>query len=255
MTEPLTFSLEPKSHIPLYEQLSQQFRQAITSNKLPPGTPIIPENELVAALGISRITVRKAFSILEEEGLVVRRQGKGTFVAPKVIVHDLQSIHTLSEIINEQSQSVVVELLERSLTAHIPQNVRAELQVLEGGFALLLRRLHIVEGIPVVLASIYLRAEFEPVLRTQELLSSSVYELLRLRLGISVAEVRESISVGQAEESVAKALQIGTYSPVLIMESIGFDASGRSMDHTTFFFRPDRYKFTVRIAKPSETKI
>ena len=183
---------------------------------------------------------------------MIRRQGKGTFVAPKVIVHDLQSIHTLSEVINEQSESVVVELLERNLTTDIPASVRDELAVPAGGSALLLRRLHVVDGSPVVLATIFLRAEFEAVLRSQELLSSSVYDLLKLRLGLSVSEVRESISVGQADEEMAKALQVAPYSPVLVMESVGYDGQGRSIDHTTFALEPERYKFTVRIARPDK---
>ena len=69
------------SDIPLYSQLVGIIKQNISSGKLGVGDLLPSESELCRAMGISRNTVRQAIGELEEEGLVVRKRGKGTFVA------------------------------------------------------------------------------------------------------------------------------------------------------------------------------
>jgi DNA-binding GntR family transcriptional regulator len=65
---------------PLWRQLSEELRTEIRRGKLPPGRVIPSETTLMQTHGLARGTVRKAIDALEEEGLVVRVQGRGTFV-------------------------------------------------------------------------------------------------------------------------------------------------------------------------------
>ena len=77
----LACRLSMDSDIPLYSQLVGIIKQNISSGKLGVGDLLPSESELCRAMGISRNTVRQAIGELEEEGLVVRKRGKGTFVA------------------------------------------------------------------------------------------------------------------------------------------------------------------------------
>ncbi|WP_082157411.1 GntR family transcriptional regulator [Kocuria sp. SM24M-10] len=81
MSAPLSLAIDKSSPIPLYHQLAQALEEAIRSGALPLGTKLENEIELAARLRIGRPTVRKAFSQLVRGGLVVRRQGVGTYVA------------------------------------------------------------------------------------------------------------------------------------------------------------------------------
>ena len=73
--------LEKKSQSPLYQQLMARLKNDILAGIYPSGARIPSEQLLCETYGVSRVTVRKAMLDLVQEGLLVRRQGKGTFVA------------------------------------------------------------------------------------------------------------------------------------------------------------------------------
>src|SRR5271168_5313783 len=77
-------TLDPADHAPLYQQLQRALRQAITERVLAPEDALPAERDMAEVFSISRITVRKALDGLVSEGLLIRRQGAGTFVAARV---------------------------------------------------------------------------------------------------------------------------------------------------------------------------
>jgi GntR family transcriptional regulator len=83
-TSPLPLSLGASSGIPFYKQIEDQLAELIRSGSLPPGTRLPSFRRLAGDLLVSLITVRRAYSDLEQDGLIVRRQGQGTFVAENV---------------------------------------------------------------------------------------------------------------------------------------------------------------------------
>jgi GntR family transcriptional regulator len=76
--------LDEKSSLPLYQQLQRSLRQAIETRVLGPDDALPPERDLAEDFSVSRITVRKAIEGLVAEGLLVRRQGSGTFLLARV---------------------------------------------------------------------------------------------------------------------------------------------------------------------------
>ncbi len=81
---PLPLQLSAASGVPFYRQVVDQISALVRSGQLPPGTRMPSVRELAAQLMVSLITVRRAYADLEAAGLVVRRQGQGTFVAEDV---------------------------------------------------------------------------------------------------------------------------------------------------------------------------
>ncbi|MCX7854759.1 MAG: GntR family transcriptional regulator [Anaerolineae bacterium] len=79
----MNLKVDPDSPLPIYYQIREQLRQQILSGHLKPGDPLPSEAQICALCGVSRMTARMALSQLAHEGLVVRRKGKGTFVAPQ----------------------------------------------------------------------------------------------------------------------------------------------------------------------------
>ena len=91
-----TSPLIKTSERPLYKQLMQRLKNDITAGVYPAGERIPGEQALCAEVyGVSRVTVRKALEEIVREGLLVRRQGKGTFVAQEKIKRDLGAHHQL----------------------------------------------------------------------------------------------------------------------------------------------------------------
>lgn len=77
---PLRLNLDHKSEIPIFVQLKGQLRYAIQSGRLEPGSQLSTMRELAVELGIDANTVARVYRELEEEGLIERQQGRGTFV-------------------------------------------------------------------------------------------------------------------------------------------------------------------------------
>ena len=88
--------LEKKSQSPLYQQLMTRLKNDILAGVYPSGARIPSEQLLCETYGVSRVTVRKAMLDLVQEGLLVRKQGKGTFVADERIQRDLLQITSFS---------------------------------------------------------------------------------------------------------------------------------------------------------------
>jgi GntR family transcriptional regulator len=82
----LTVQLSAASGVPYYRQIVDQVAQFIRSGQLSPSTRLPSVRELASQLLVSLITIRRSYADLEAAGLIVRRQGQGTFVAEKVEV-------------------------------------------------------------------------------------------------------------------------------------------------------------------------
>jgi GntR family transcriptional regulator len=104
--------LDDGDHRPLYQQLERALREAIESGQLAPDDALPPERDLAADFGVSRITVRKAVDGLVQEGLLVRRQGSGTFVRVRV-EKNFSKLTSFSEDMRARGSSLY-EALERS---------------------------------------------------------------------------------------------------------------------------------------------
>ena len=76
-------NINPDSMIPMYKQIVNLLNEKIEKGELKPGDKLPSEAELMEAYSVSRITIRSAISELEEDGLVIRSRGKGTFIASK----------------------------------------------------------------------------------------------------------------------------------------------------------------------------
>ena len=81
----MSFSLDPRDDLPLYAQLARQLREAVTAGEWPEGRPLPSVRTLVGLLKVNPQTVLRAYRELEEEGLIERRQGQGTFVRPEAV--------------------------------------------------------------------------------------------------------------------------------------------------------------------------
>ena len=75
--------MNKNSAIPLYQQLAETIKEQIASGKLKENDKLMAEKELCESYDVSRITVRKALELLADEGLIIRKQGIGTFIASR----------------------------------------------------------------------------------------------------------------------------------------------------------------------------
>ena len=202
-------------------QLATLMRRRITTGAWRPGQQLPTLQELVATFGVSRVTVRQAVAILENEGLVWRRQGKGTFVAEGAATSrrmDLQTAWSALTGINEGASVRLIELRD---------SVQPPLEPSEGTAApayQYMRRVHSHEGRPYVLADLYLDRRIyqrDP----GGFQSHMLLPMLERTPGVEIARAWQTLVIGTADLEAAEYLQIPLNAPVAEIRRVVVDGT------------------------------
>lgn len=241
-------ALTRQSVTPLYQQIAARLCAEALGGLYEPSGKLPSEAELGARFGVSRITVRLALDQLCAEGTVQRKQGKGTYVARKQVRHALDALRSFHESLLLQGVKAEMRLLSREV---LP--LPARLQPVFGGAAetaLLVRRLHLVDGVPIALGASYLPPQVAQ-LSWEESAQQSNYALLKRLDGGGVARADVAIGACLADEEQASLLRIDTGSALLTMTRTSCLASGACCDYSTFVIRPERYEFVASCSFPA----
>ena len=138
-----------EKEIPLYYQLETILRTRISSGDLRPKAPVPTEEVLAQAYRVSRITVRRALFSLEQDGLIVRKRGKGTFVVEKPLSLAPPHLSGSIEDLILMGEKTVTKIINFGLS-HAPIPVRDSLGIDEGSEVVRIERLRFLsEGNPL----------------------------------------------------------------------------------------------------------
>jgi len=242
----LFVDLDRTGPMPLYFQVSSRLEAAIRSGDIPPGARLENEIAIGQRLGLSRPTVRRAIQELVDKGLLVRRRGIGTQVVQGQVTRqvELTSLY-------EDLQTAHHEPGTRVLSHEIVQatdTIASGLGVQAGDDVVYIRRQRSTDGIPVAVLENYLPAEFRDI-TTEQLEQRGLYQLLRAR-GVAIQIAKQKIGARRVHGDESELLDIEKGSPVLTMERIAFDNSGRAIEFGQHCYRPDMYSFeTTLVAK------
>ena len=233
--------LQSISSSPLYHQLMQRIADDIEKGNYPVGSRIPPEHELEETYQVSRVTVRRALAELTSEGLLERKQGKGTFVSTPRISQDLKSIHSFSDSCKKngvRSGTRVVHVTEIDAdNADIQDlNLRSGDKVVET------LRIRSADGEPVVLEKNHFSTVYSYL--ANENLNGSLYNVLR-DYGVEPREATHEISLAFATESQAKLLGVEVGSPLMRLKEVVFDQKGRALHNSVQLIRGDRFVFRI----------
>ena len=133
----------------LFTQLASILREKIYSHEWQSGSRIPSEHDLMREFGLSRGTVRRAIGVLIEEGRLVQRRGKGTFVTGPGISHPAGVRPISAESLRRQGKDFVTHVLAKQVVS-APENVANVLDIKVGSPVMYMRRVRTVEGIPVI---------------------------------------------------------------------------------------------------------
>ena len=197
----LLSSLSLDSDIPLYSQLVSIVKRNITAGTLAPGELLPSESELCKTFDISRSTVRQAIGYLEGEGLVVRKQGRGTFVAEPKMRRKTENVYSFTSEISSMGLTPSSTLIEFEVMPPTPDIMK----VLELSSAdkLVYRftRIRNVNDEPLILETSFYPQYIYPKL-TRELLKTHSFYSLLYEVGIapaSAVDSYEAVTLGREE--------------------------------------------------------
>ncbi len=233
--------------IPYYYQIVGLLRRKIEEGELPPGLKLPNELELAKLFGISRVPVRRAFSLLEADGLLVRQRGRGTFVADDPPAPDCS---VLSGIIEDYISTGIKGTLHLLSMDEIPAP-RAVAEFFgfdEGETVSLIRRLRSVDGIPYSYIMNYLPLATAAVIPIKELNELNMVIIFEKRLGISLRKILQAIEAKSADSEIASLLSVDIASPVMYVETFIRSNMGVPAGFSRTFYRGDCYKYLVELS-------
>lgn len=221
---------ESPTFSPLYRQIKSLILQALESGEWRPGQAIPSEQELALRFSVSQGTVRKAVDEMAAENLLVRKQGKGTFVASHNDPRSLFRFLRLVPVDGDLSHPTSVPL--ECWRAKAGQEASRMLGIEPGAPIIILRRLLRFAGKPVVVDEIYLSGEIFQGL-TFEMLqgwNGSLYSLFETRFGLRMIRAQERIRAVAADRSTAETLGVVEGTSLLSVERVTYTYGDRPVE-------------------------
>ena len=240
------------SRIPLYYQLENVLREKITSGAFGAGDRLPTEIEFIEQFGVSRITVRQALSALSDEGLIERKQGRGTYIAARKTKKGkfAGTIHltgSLDELI-EMGMDTPVKVLEMNLVeADLHEAELLEVKVDTPIYRL--KRLRMNDGKPYSLIINYLPEEIGSQLTMAELSSGALLHTMETKLKLNLDNAIQQIHAELADPYVAKLLDIRVGTALLSIERTVYTDEARPVEYVHTLYRSDLYGYSVKLVR------
>jgi len=237
--------------MPLYQQLKQRLRDEIARGDYKPGDQLPAEPELIQQFGVSRITVRQALSDLAAEGLVVRRHGKGTFVAERRIQHDLVQLTDFVEDMELAGLAPSSRVME--FTREVaPAPVAAALALPVGSVVVRVVRLSLANGEPIACDTAWLPLRYGALLSESDLSAETILRVLEERFAIPIERGSFSFTAAAASPLCAQALNIAPGTPLLVIERVSYTRNDEPVYMQRRYYRTDRVQYRVTLQRRAD---
>lgn len=237
----------PDVRLPIYQQLKDEFAAKICHGIWNAREPVPSENKLAETHGVAVGTVRKAIERLVAEGLLERRQGKGTFVRRPDFGNALFRFFRLAGA-NDEALRPSARILERRIEPADEPMAKA-LDIPPGTPLICLFRTRCLDGRPILVEDIAIEARrFAPLaeLPTDQF-GDLLYPLYDEACSELVARASETIRFGAASPRIATALGLAEEATLAVIERIAFGADGRPMEWRRSHGPADRFSYKIEL--------
>jgi GntR family transcriptional regulator len=236
--------LRRDSHVARHRQLAQQLREAIGAGRYRPGDRLPAEPELAARHGVSRITARQAVMQLVRDDLVVRRQGKGTFVAEPPVHHDLVDLRGIYDELVARGVNPTTELLDYAEIV-APANVAERLR--SGARRVLhYKRLYLRRGEPFAVSWAYLSPAV-PKMSRELVAAHTTYHLFESFMHLKISHADLSVRARAASPELRRLLRLRPGTPLIALERVSYLADGSPAEFTLYCANAENYEFALRV--------
>jgi GntR family transcriptional regulator len=229
--------------LPAYQRIQGSLRKRIDAGDLRTGDAVPSERDLAKIHSVSLMTARHALASLEQEGVVERRRGIGTFVStPKIHFNKLMSY-------TEQMASRSLTAVSKVLFAKMiddEQEANARLSLSPKSGVIKLERLRHAAGEPFALETCYLSAAQFPGLLSAPLQRESLFGILERDYKVDIGYADEEVDATAADPRTADLLEVPRREPVLRIRQVIFSTNGKAVLYVLGFYRSDRHNLVIR---------
>lgn len=241
-------SIDRSSPVPFWFQLAGVLEQEIAGGLWRSGDRLASEAELCDHFGVSRTTVRQALARLEQEGMVSRRKGFGTFVAspsPRMWLVQSQEGFFHDEVFR-LGREVSSQILRHERT-ELPAWAATALALPAGSRGVVLERLRSVDGNLALVVTDYLPEHLADTVLAMEG-SDSLYQRLKEDHRLEVAGGRRFLEAIIAGERLGRMLEVEPSAPLVFIESVSWDGEMRPFHCYRTWVRTDRLRVEVQVS-------
>jgi GntR family transcriptional regulator len=242
--ERLAREVHRHSPTPLHHQIKVAVLQGIEQGWLRPGSQLPRERRLAEALGVSLAPVRQAMVDLTKEGYVDRTRGKGTFVRERKLVEKIQILGSFHGSMRSQGLAPAVRVLSSSIEK-APEPIADALGLKGKREAWCLRRLAVLDDVPVALLHAWLPARYQKGMSGHDLGEGSLYDALAEVHGIEMTSADNIVEVGRAGLDDADLLALTPGSPLLEVVGVTRDQQDRPVEYSRVLYRPEHFRFAI----------
>jgi GntR family transcriptional regulator len=214
----------PLGYRPLYRQVKELLMQRLSDSTWSPGQLLPSEPEIAAGLGVSPGTVRKALDEMSAESLVIRRQGRGTFVArhdeERILFQFFRLIPDSGERRFPEGHTISVAV------AKAADDVAARLGLAPRATVIAIERVRLLDGRPCIHERIVLPRSLFPGIERHKDLPNNLYAYYSAQFGVTIARGTERLKAVAADARQAQLLGARTGQPMLQVERVAFGVDG-----------------------------
>lgn len=233
--------------IALYEKIKEVIYKDIKSGHYPPQSKIPTEKELCKIYNVSKITVRRAVEELVADGLLLKRQGKGTYVLEPKITKEFLSLTGFSEDVKKKGMKPDSVILEFEMV-NPPTEVIKKLSLSPGEKVIKLKRIRRGDQKPMILETAYIPSCYKEILN-EDFSKKSLYEYFEKKLKLEINRSELDISACKIRDYEAKLLDCAKGAATLCIERTTYLTDGKIMEYSIGIYHPQRYKFHLGLLR------
>jgi GntR family transcriptional regulator len=237
------FAARIPNALPAYQRIQSAIRKRIDSGQLQPGDPVPSERDLARTHHVSLMTARHALAFLEREGLVERRRGIGTFVAPPKI--HFNKLMSYTEQMAARSLTAGAKVLFGKIVDS-ENEAAARLSLPPTSTIIKLERLRHAADEPFALETCYLDAAEFPGLLDAAITRESLFGILERDYKVELGYADEEVDATAADPRIAELLAIPRREPLLRIRQVIYSTKGKAIMYVLGFYRSDRHNLMIR---------
>ncbi len=240
--------MELKENTPRHRQISDWIRSKIEEGEFEIDEKIPSENTFCRKFGVSRITVRKALQTLENEQLIYRRQGLGSFVKDNRSHQTLGRLTDFMEDMSRAGMEASSEVIQFK-TSPVPDRIAGILKIDEGSMVIRLDRLRLGDGQPMAFDITWLPMFYGQLIDGYDLTDETIYGILEREFDIPVEKGYYRIEAENASPYIAEKLNTREGRALLLLNRLSYTVGEKPIYYQQRYYRTDRIVYELSLER------
>lgn len=227
---------------PMYIKIHNQIKRDIENKKYVVGQRIPAERQLALKFNVSRMTLRQAIKTLEDEGILERRLGSGTYVASQKVQEKMSGVMSFTDITRSNGQVPSSKLISYRVTKP-SLSEKEKLNIKDTDNVLRMERVRSADGVPICYEVATIPYNLVEDFSKEEI-STSLYDTLKKKGGYEIGNVTENIGAAVASENDARLLSVRKGEALVTRRQVTELSDGRPFEYVRASYVAERFEFT-----------